>query len=101
MRCRRAGPPLAPLFFRGPSQTRCRRLPVPTPHSHALCGSSRVAVVAEYFDYHVPSLLSLSVIIALLLVGTLASLHHNRKVAANGGGSADDGLGSPMLTDVV
>ena len=66
--------------------------------SHAWC---RVAVVAEYLDYHVSSLLSLALIAALLLAGTLASIHHNQSTAANGaGGSAEMGLGSP-LSDVV
>ena len=57
-------------------------------------------MVAEYFAYHVSSFLSLSLITVLLLAGTLASLYHNRRVAAASGGAADDVLGSP-LSDVV
>ena len=61
----------------------------------AAAGFVGVKMVLEYFYFHISSPLSLGIIALLLLVGTLASLHHNRKVAK----VAED-FGS-LLRDVV
>ena len=56
-----------------------------------------LAVVLEFFHFHVSSFASLGVICALLAAGTLASLHHNRQQAAEGlkvSENADDGFKS-------
>ena len=46
--------------------------------------SSTRAVVLEFFHVHVSSFLSLGIICALLAAGTIASIMHNRRVAAAG-----------------
>ena len=48
-------------------------------------------MVAEFFHYGVSSLVSLGIIMALLTAGTVASLMHNRAIAAtkDAGGGRD------------
>ena len=63
-----------------------------------ILGFVGLKMVLEYFGYHISSVFSLSVIIALLVLGTVTSIVHNRRVAANGGAAAanDEILGSPL-----
>ena len=56
----------------------------------AILGFVGVKMVAEFFGAHISSFASLSVIIGLLAVGTLASVHHNRHHRTSSGGQSDD-----------
>ena len=56
----------------------------PLTHTIAFSLSSTRAVVLEFFHVHVSSFLSLGIICALLAAGTIASIMHNRRVAAAG-----------------
>jgi len=53
----------------------------------AILGFVGVKMVAEFFEVHISSFASLSVILLLLAAGTAASVAHNRRVAASSGGS--------------
>jgi len=57
----------------------------------AILGFVGVKMVAEFFDVHVSSLLSLGIICALLAAGTAASIIHNRSASTEAGGPSHHG----------
>ena len=61
----------------------------------AILGFVGLKMVAEFFEIHISSFASLAVILGLLAAGTIASIQHNRAVAAQGGSATKD------LRDVV